>query len=125
VRHLVEPFAVGALRRGQSIEQFLGPAGTPQIPAIRWVSIEPSKLGYVVTLHVVRDVGGEGFYDLIEFPPLDPDDEFGQELVIADDPLTAMTTAEVQVGAVRDRWVNVGLAGDEYRDYVRAGRPPV
>ncbi|MFC7512807.1 hypothetical protein ACFQV4_31795 [Streptomyces thermocarboxydus] len=33
-----------------------------------------------MTLHAVEDVGGGHFCDLLEFPPLDPDDEFGEEL---------------------------------------------
>ncbi|MEU7122911.1 hypothetical protein [Streptomyces zaomyceticus] len=122
MRHLVESFSVGALRRGQGIEQFLGAAGTPSTPGVRWVGIEPTKRGYVVTLHVVEDVGHEQFCDLLEFPPLDPDDEFGLELTVCDDELVAMAQAEAQTGARRDRWVNAGVAGDEYLDFVRAGR---
>ncbi|MFB7372344.1 hypothetical protein ACFC0D_21150 [Streptomyces sp. NPDC056222] len=121
MRHLVESFAVGALRRGRGIEQFLGAVGTPSTPAVRWVGIEPTKRGYVVTLHVVEDVGNEQFCDLLEFPPLDPDNEFGVELTVSADELAAMAEAEAQAGARRDRWVNAGVAGDEYLDFVRAG----
>ncbi|MFD7441578.1 hypothetical protein [Streptomyces sp. NPDC059909] len=123
MRYLVEQFAVGALRRGQGIEQFLGAAETSAAHGVRWVGIEPTKRGYVVTLHVVEDVGHEQFCDLLEFPPLDPDDEFGFELAVTDDELAAMAEAESKTGALRDRWVNAGLAGDEYLDFVRAGRP--
>jgi hypothetical protein len=123
MRYLVESFAVGALKRGQGIEQFLGHAASENLAAVRWVSIEPTTRGFVVTLHAVEDVGGEHFCDLLEFPPLDPDDEFGQELGVAQDPLAAMALAEDQAGAGHDRWVNAGVAGAEYLDYVRAGRP--
>jgi hypothetical protein len=123
MRYLVETFALGALRRGQGIEQFLGAVDAAARPGIRWVSIEPTKRGYMVTLHVVEDVGGEHFCDLLEFPPLDPDDEFGLELAFTEDEVGAMAEAEARTGAVRDRWVNAGIAGDEYLDYVRAGRP--
>ncbi|WP_333778848.1 hypothetical protein [Streptomyces sp. IBSBF 3136] len=123
MRYLVETFAVGALRRGQGIEQFLGPVQGAGTPAIRWVGIESTKRGYEVTLHVVEDVGSENFYDLLEFPPLDPYDQFGQTLAVTDDAAGAMTEAERRTGAVRHRWVNAGLAGDEYVDFLRAGRP--
>ncbi|MCX4479562.1 hypothetical protein OOK44_24415 [Streptomyces cellulosae] len=123
MRHLVESFAVGALRRGQAIEQFLGRAATETPAGVRWVSVEPTERGFVVTLHAVEDVGGGHFCDLLEFPPLDPDDEFGEELGVEREPLAAMALAENKAGAVRDRWVNAGVAGAEYRDYVRAGRP--
>lgn len=47
------------------------------------------------------------------------------ELGIAADPLAALETAERLAGGVRDRWMNRGIATDEYADYVRAGRPKV
>ncbi|CAL9479305.1 hypothetical protein SUDANB106_03026 [Streptomyces sp. enrichment culture] len=123
MRYLTESFAVGALRRGQGIEQFLGAAGSGDVPAVSWVSIEPTRRGLAVTLHTVEDAGGEDFCDLLEFPPLDPDEEFGQEIAVVEDPPKAMAIAEDRTGALREKWVNAGMAGDEYRDYVRAGRP--
>ena len=125
VRYLVEDFAVGALNRGRSIEQFLGSAGEPDNPGIRWVEIVPSRSGFKVILHTSRDVGGEHFADLVEFPPLEDSDQetFGQELATVSDPHDALSAAHQRAGAVLDRWVNQGIAGHEYLDYVRAGRP--
>ncbi|WP_431676096.1 hypothetical protein [Kitasatospora sp. KL5] len=127
MRYLTESSAVGALYRGRSIEQFLGPAGEPDAPGIRWVEVTPTPSGCKVVLHTSADIGGEHFYDLVEFPPLGPEDEdheFGQEITTSADALDALTIAEARTGAVRDRWVNCGVAQDEYRDFVRAGRPP-
>lgn len=125
MRYLVEPFAIGALQRGRSIEQFLGAAGTLDAPGIRWVEIVPTSSGYKVVLHTSRDVGGEQFCDLVEFPPLDDSDEedFGQEITTAPEAHDAMVAAQDSIGASPDRWVNQGIAGAEYRDYVGAGRP--
>ncbi|MFF4901107.1 hypothetical protein [Streptomyces sp. NPDC001068] len=123
MRYLVERFAVGALRRGQGIEQFLGAVREAETPAVRWVGIESTERGYEVTLHVVEDVGSEAFCDLLEFPPLDPDDEFGRTLAVTDDAAVAMAEAERRTGAVRHCWVNAGMAGDEYLEHLRAGRP--
>ncbi|MFF2252462.1 hypothetical protein [Streptomyces sp. NPDC058142] len=100
-----------------------GRYGGAESPAIRWVGIESTKRGYEVTLHVVEDVGSETFCDLLEFPPLDPEDVFGQTLAVTDDAAVAMAEAERRTGAVRQCWVNAGMAGDEYLDYLRAGRP--
>lgn len=125
MRHLIESFALGALHRGRPIEQFLGPAGGPDVPGIRWVEVVPTRSGYKVVLHASADIGGEDFYDLVEFPPLDPEDEdqaFGQEIAVVADARDALALAESHAGAVRDRWVNQGVAQDEYRDFVRAGR---
>ncbi|GHF05763.1 hypothetical protein E5082_13520 [Streptomyces griseoluteus] len=80
------------------------------------------KRGYEVTLHVVEDAGSETFCDLLEFPPLDPDHEFGRTLAVADDAAVAMAEAECRTGAARHRWVNAGMAGDEYLDYLRERR---
>ncbi|MFP8906237.1 hypothetical protein [Streptomyces atacamensis] len=121
MRYLTESFAVGALRRGQGIEQFLGPVGSGDVPAVSWVSVEPTRRGFVVRLHTVEDTGGEDFRDLLEFPPLDPDEEFGREIAVVNDPSNAMAVAEDRTGALREKWVNAGMAGEEYRGYVRAG----
>ncbi|MPY45414.1 hypothetical protein FNH04_37595 [Streptomyces phyllanthi] len=123
---MTEVFALGALRRGRSVEQFLGPAGYPERPGIRYVEVRPTKATFEVFLHALEDAGSETFCDVGEFPPLDPDDEeeeFGRLLASAEDALDALTAAEGLTGAVRGRWVNEGVVQDEYLDFVRAGRP--
>lgn len=125
MRHLTQNFAIGALRRGRSVEQFLGRAGGSGVLGIRWVEIVPASQGYKVVVHASRDVGGEHFCDLVEFPALGDSDEedFGEQIAFVAEPLEALEAAGVGAGAVADRWVNQGMAGDEYLDYVRAGRP--
>ncbi|MFD8912023.1 hypothetical protein [Streptomyces sp. NPDC059575] len=126
MRYLAESFVLGALRRGRRVEQFLGPCGPVERPGVRHVEVRPRKTSYDVVLHTVEDVGHEGFMDLAEFPPLDPDDEaneFGRLLGTTEGPSAALALAERCTGAERDRWVNEGFAQDEYGDFVRAGRP--
>ncbi|MFF8650364.1 hypothetical protein ACF06D_19315 [Streptomyces griseoluteus] len=126
VRYLAESFILGALRRGRSVEQFLGPCGSAERPGVRCVAVRATKGPFEVYLHVVEDVGSESFLDLGEFPPFDPDDEsgeFGRLLGMAEDPLAALDVAEQRAGAERDRWINEGVVQDEYGDFVRAGRP--
>lgn len=51
-------------------------------------------------------------FDLVEFPPLDTDDEeeeFGRLVATRDGPLAALTAAEDVTGAVRGRWVNASV----------------
>ncbi|KJS61479.1 hypothetical protein VM95_15155 [Streptomyces rubellomurinus] len=70
--------------------------------------------------------GARAFCDLVEFPPLDPeneDDEFGLEIAVATEAHDVLALAEHRTGAVRGRWVNQGMAQDEYRDFVLSGRP--
>jgi hypothetical protein len=125
VRYLSESFAVGALRRSVSIEQFLGPAFHRERQGIRWVAVEPRRNGrYTVVLYLSWDVGGERFGDLLEFPPLVPDADDGEILAEIDDPVEALKVAERVTGAVRERWANFGVAAEDYFDYVRCGRLP-
>ncbi|MCT9010979.1 hypothetical protein [Streptomyces rhizosphaerihabitans] len=126
MRYLTESFALGALRRGRPIEQFLGPAGSPERPGIRYIELRPAKIRYEIYLHTLEDVGHETFVDVVEFPPLctdDEEEEFGRLVATHDEPLAALATAEDITGAARGRWVNAGLVQDEYHDYVVAGRP--
>jgi hypothetical protein len=125
MRYLGEAFAIAALHRGRSIEQFLGHVGDSDGPGIRWVEIVPADDGYRVVLHTSRDVGGEHFCDLVEFPPLreSGEEDFGEEVAVAAEAPDALDAAHARTGATIDRWVNQGMAGDEYLDCVRAGRP--
>lgn len=121
MRYLTEQFALGALRRGATIEQFLGPV-TPA--GIRYVEI---RAGFEVYLHLVEDNGNEHFWDVGEFGSLEEreEDEFGRLIARAEDAESALAAAEEIVGASRSRWVNEGVVQDEYGDYVLAGRPGV
>ncbi|MEV5319586.1 hypothetical protein AB0K92_18350 [Streptomyces sp. NPDC052687] len=126
MRYLTEPFLIGALRRGRSVEQFLGPVGSPERPGVRYVEIRAARTAYEVYVHAVEDVGDESFLDLDVFPPFDQDaeeEDFGLLLGAAEAPEDALILAEAGTGAVRGRWVNQGVVQDEYGDFVRAGRP--
>ncbi|WP_454320778.1 hypothetical protein [Streptomyces phaeoluteigriseus] len=126
MRYLTESFALGALRRGRPIEQFLSPAGSPERPGIRYIELRPAKVRYEIYLYTLEDVGHKTFVDVVVFPPLhtdDEDEEFGRLVATRDDPLAALAAAEDITGATRGRWVNTGLVQDEYHDYVAAGRP--
>lgn len=123
MRYLSQAFALGALRRGLPIEQFLGPVTRGGEPGIQWVSIESRGEEFEVRLHVVQDVGSEHFADLGEFPPLDPEQEESW-IIMAEtaDELEALELAERLTGAVRTRWVNFAVAAEDYLDYVRSAR---
>ncbi|MFF3844922.1 hypothetical protein [Streptomyces sp. NPDC002328] len=114
------------MRRGRSVEQFLGPVGSSDRPGVRYAEVRAARTSYEVWVHAVEDAGHEGFLDLDAFPPFDQDaeeEDFGQLLGRAEDPQVALVLAEERTGAVRGRWVSPGVVQDEYRDFVRAGRP--
>ncbi|MBO1332245.1 hypothetical protein [Streptomyces sp. VRA16 Mangrove soil] len=43
MRHLTEQFLLGALHRGRTVEQFLGPCGGPDRPKVAYVEIRPAE----------------------------------------------------------------------------------
>lgn len=122
MRHLTLNFALGALRRGREIEQFLGGFDHGGEHVIRWAALSPGKNGITLYLSEVVDVGTDAFLDVSEFPPLDPDEEtWGKIIGTVASPDEALVFAERELGAAPDRWVNRGLVGSEYGDY-RASR---
>jgi hypothetical protein len=126
MRYLTSSFAVGALRRGRGIEQFLGVVDENGIAAVRWVKISPWGDRYRVSVHLAEDVDDEDIRDLDNLPPLGPSaEEFvgqGVELGLVASETDAITLAERVTGAQSDRWVNFAVAGEEYADLVRTRR---
>ncbi|WP_405668980.1 hypothetical protein OG379_40560 (plasmid) [Streptomyces sp. NBC_01166] len=104
MRYLAEPFIIGALRRGRSVEQFLGPVGSSERPGVRYAEVRAARTSYEVYVHAVEDVGHESLLDLEVFPPFDQDSEdedFGQFLGTTEDPQDALVLAEECTGALR------------------------
>lgn len=124
MRYLSPSYAIGVLRRGMPIEQFLGPVRRGDAEGIRWVSIEPVGEAFEVHLHDRADVGTGGSADISAFPPLDPDQEEDSVLLgAADGEVEALDLAENLTGATRTRWVSFGVAAEDYADYTRFGWP--
>ena len=67
------------------------------------------------------------FLDLVNLPPLGASarEEYvgeGTELGLVDAETDAIAIAERLAGARADRWVNHGVAGEDYADLIRARR---
>ena len=128
MRYLTRQFALGALRRGNDIEQFLGGVKIDGEPAIRWVAISSMNKRYRISLHTVQDPDDDRVGDLPNLISLDPIDEAyvgeGRELGLSEDEAGAISLAERLTDARPDRWVNHAVAGEEYIDYVRSRRDP-
>ncbi|MFJ2825824.1 hypothetical protein ACIO7M_32635 [Streptomyces toxytricini] len=91
-----------------------------------WVEIRPVAEGFVVVLHEVEDIGSEDFSDLHGLPGVEREDgeqNFGHEIGVVREGSEALHLAEQKLGADPARWCNQGVAGDDYLDYVRVGRP--
>jgi len=118
MRHLDPAFALGALRRGKQIEQFLGAITNDHGSGLRWVCLCPGPAGVSIYLSEVEDVGTDILLDITEFPPLDPDDEaWGRVIAVLPTPEEALRTAERELAADPGRWVNESIVCDEYHDY--------
>lgn len=118
MRYLTPDFAVGALRRGKQIEQFLGGFDHAEAHVVRWAALSPGKGHVTLYLSEVVDVGTDSFCDVSVFPPLDPDEEsWGRLIGTVCNPDDALGLAERELGAAPDRWVNQGVVGSEYGDY--------
>ncbi|WP_232667056.1 hypothetical protein [Pseudonocardia sp. TRM90224] len=138
MRHLALPFAIGALRRGREIEQFLGPVDGAGERGIRWVSIGSGAAGFTVSLFERADLDGSTLRDLPVLPSLseqhtessderrDAAELDGRAVGTASSAEGALALAERALGTHPERWVNSGVVGNEYDDYLQAGRrwPP-
>lgn len=129
MRYLTRQFAIGALRRGNGIEQFLGDSEVDGEPAIRWVAISPTGRHYRISLHTVQDPDDDQVGDLPNLISLDPVDEGyvgeGRELGVSEAEAEALSLAEHLTDASPDRWVNHAVAGEEYMDHVRSRRASI
>lgn len=117
MRYLTPASALTALRRGRPIEQFRGAVRAGERRGICWISLRPGREGIGIHLHEVEDVGTATFWDLTEFPPLDPDDESRGLLTVVTAPEEAIGVAERDLDADPAKWVRQGFACDEYGDY--------
>ncbi len=68
-------------------------------------------------LHEVEDIGSSEFADVTTFPSVNPDEEFGEGVVIASShDLDGLLEVACARGASPSQWVNFGIIGEEYLD---------
>jgi hypothetical protein len=113
-----------ALRRGKSVECFLGACSRNEVPGIRWLLFRSRSNGVEVSLFETADLGSEELLDLYEFGPLDPSlelEEATEKLQFADVDACLSSLSERFPGST-SRLVNEGLVQDEYADFISRGR---
>jgi hypothetical protein len=120
-RHLHPSEIAAALRRGTSVEQFLG-ASPAETGRIRYIELRPTPGSIDLWLYELEDEGSEEALDIYGFPYVEPD---GPQDPIAhfDDAQSALSGAHALVSADPERWANQGVGASDYLDYVLAGRP--
>lgn len=119
-RYLTHAEAGEALRRGRSVEAFLGGFRHESGPAIRWVWLKREGERIRGEVRESPDPGSIDHLDLYGFGSLDGDDEpaFVYSFASFDEGLREL---ERQFPGVSARLVNEGVVQDEYRDYLLGG----
>lgn len=117
MRHVADTFLESTLRRGASLEQFMGGSTVAGDRFVRWLELRPTSVGVEVWDYVAPDFGEEciDLYDLMSVE-LEP-------LAVVSDAAQALAFAQSELGASSRRWVNQGVSQDEFMDFLQAGRP--
>ena len=118
MRHIEFYFLESTLRRGNSLEQLLGRCDSDTSPNIRWLELRPVTEGIEIWCFDVPDIGSIEFTDVYEFGSDDTNDP----VACVSNPGEALVFAHSQLGALPEFWVNATMVGDEYLNFVRAGR---
>lgn len=121
MRYLLAIDLPAAMRRGVSVEQFLGRSPL-DAECIRHVELRPSDGVVEVWVFDVEDLGDEQWCDIYGFPYLEPDGPDGP-VAVFHEAHAAAQYASTTLAADPARWVNLGVGASEYIDYMRAGRP--
>jgi hypothetical protein len=121
-RHLDPDFHESTLNRGKSIECFLGAGDAYEgAPTIRWISVDRESDGFVVRLYEAVDPRDPDFLDIyaFQFTAEESDEPIKEE---RHEELAAALQQAREWGGDIGRFVNQGMAGHEYGDYLaRAG----
>ena len=117
MRHVAATFLESTLRRGSSLEQFLGGSLDSGERTVRWLELRPTSFGIEIWDYVAPDLGFEclDIYALasVELEPLAVVPDVGQ----------ALAFAQAKLGASPAHWVNQGVSQEEFLDFLQAGRP--
>lgn len=121
MRHLIEFDVTANLRNGRTVEQLLAGRCEAGETVIRHLSIHRTRDGeWKVAVYEVFDAGPD-FMDLYEFSSVDPDMHASEETTFASVE-GALAYCSEQLGARPDRYVNVGLVSEDYRDRYHPGQ---
>lgn len=119
-RYLSRNEVESALRRGKTVECFLGPCARGGVAGIRHASVALINGRVELSLFETADRGSAEFLDLYEFGSLDVSLALGDA-----DEVNVFETLEECLVAMETRWlgsatrlVNQGILQDEYRDYI-------
>ena len=111
MRYLPIADVESVLRRGKSVEQFLGKCRTHQ--TVRCVELRPINGIVEIWVFEVEDIGSSDYLDLYAFPAVG---ECFEEPVTSCPLVEAMEWSEHNLRASPTRWVNQGVVQSEYAE---------
>ena len=119
-RYLTQAEIHAALNLGKDVEQFLGSVDVEGGPAIRYLVLCRQKERVTVNVYERFLPADSKFLDVVEFEPVDPEeDSSDHEFEKFDD---AIAFAVNECGAQTDRFVNQGMVQEELKDYLNSRR---
>ena len=115
-RFLSAPEATSSLRRGKSVEVFLGGFEFEGKKCIRWASFSSSGSGISGSLWEAYDQGSEDYVDVYTFDS--PSGEY-------DEPVKKVVSKNIEdaayeLGINKPNFVNQGVVQDEYISYLKS-----
>ena len=106
-----------AVKRGKQVDAFLGAGDITSAPTIRYLSVR-GGIDYVTAeLWEVEDPRNPDFLDVYSLYSPNGDDAPDQIFVFAS-VREALTELDKHFSGVSERFVNQGVVGDEYADYL-------
>ncbi len=120
MRHLHPTFLETTLRRGKSIELFIGGHDRAGERMICWLEVRPNGNEFEVWKHEAPDIGDTHRLDIYAF---DGVENLEAPLATTQSAEDALSYAHSKLGASSNRWVNQGVTQEEYKDFILAGRP--
>jgi hypothetical protein len=123
-RYLLTDEVDAALRRGKTVEAFLGSCNRAGERGIRRLAIASRGASIETRIYETADYGGPDSLDLYAFGPLDPDLELGEadETLSFPDLGSCLSALSERFPGVQARLVNEGMIQDEYADFISRGR---
>ena len=110
-----------AVGRGRAVAQWLEPRVDGDQTILRWLYVEPNGDSVVLRFCEAFDAPDSGTFDVLEFPPVDPDEPDGivtnHSSVVA-----ALESAERVYGASAERFLYSSMIDAEYEAFAKRAR---
>jgi hypothetical protein len=115
-RYLTLKEAEAVIRRGKTVEVFLGGFEQNSQNCIRWAVFNSSSDGFEGSLWEAIDQGSEDYLDIYTFDS--PSGEYDEPVKIIQSP--SLESAANMLGITELNFVNQGVVQDEYGSYLES-----